>query len=85
MPVEQQVKKKKKKHGKKKKQDPVEIQKPTDNIDCDIKEDTESEDVIKVPVSYEDSSATFSSCSKTLFFAVILGKADVKKLNFSFF
>jgi hypothetical protein len=79
MPVEQQVKKKKKKHGKKKKQDPVEIQKPTDSIGFDIKEDTESEDVIEVPVSYEDGSATFSGCSKTLFFAVILGKADVKQ------
>ena len=79
MPVEQQVKKKKKKHGKKKKRDPVEIQKPTDSIDCDIKEDTESEDVIKIPVSYEDGLATFSGCSKTFFFAVILGKANVKK------
>ena len=79
MPVEQQVKKKKKKNGKKKKQDPVEIPVPTESIDCDFKEDTESEDVIKVPFSYEDGSTTFSGCSKTLFFAVILGKADVKK------
>ena len=74
------MKKKKKKHGKKKKQDPVEIPVPTENIDCDI-EETESEDVIKVPASYEDGSATFSGCSKTLFFAVILGKADVKKIK----
>ena len=76
------MKKKKKKHGKKKKQDTAEVPQATEQIACEVEDDTEGDCDIKLPKTCEDGTATFSSCSKTLFFAVILGKANVTITSF---
>merc|ERR1711892_886319 len=83
MTGELQVKKKKKKHGKKKKQDTAEVQQATDQIACEVEDDTEGDCDMKLPKTCEDGTATFSSCSKTLFFAVILVSSGLAILSFS--
>merc|ERR1711892_1659244 len=83
MTGELQVKKKKKKHGKKKKQDTAEVPQATDQIACEVEDDTEGDCDIKLPKTCEDGTATFSSCSKTLFFAVILVSSGLAILSFS--
>merc|ERR1711892_6132 len=83
MTGELQVKKKKKKHGKKKKQDTTEVPQATDQIACEVEDDTKGDCDIKLPKTCEDGMATFSSCSKTLFFVVILVSSGLAILSFS--
>ena len=76
MTAELQGKKKKKKSGKKKKQDVVDVISASNNNAniCKTQEVCESKNIDNEQVCFEDSSASSSSCTRTLFLAIILGK-----------
>ena len=77
MAEEQKAKKKKKNYKKKRNRDIEELSKAYENIECEFVDDTEIDCVLKQPISCEDGQATSSGYSKIIFFATILGIADV--------
>ena len=80
MAEEQKAKKKKKNYKKKRNRDIEELSKAYENIECEFVDDTEIDCVLKRPISCEDGRANTSGCSKMIFFATILGIADVKTI-----
>ena len=80
MAEDKKAKKKKKNLEKKKNIDIEELSKAYENIECEFVDETGVDCVLKQPISSEDGRANSSGYSKMIFFATILGIADVTKI-----